>query len=74
MKNNSMLVRTISGVVLLIIVLAAGLIGNILLWQLAYSEFYFADVHWPDFSKQELEKAVESFNSRKRRFGKVDEE
>ena len=49
-------------------------LSNFLLWQLAYSEFYFADVHWPDFSKQELEKAVESFNSRKRRFGKVDEE
>lgn len=49
-------------------------LSNFLLWQLAYSEFYFADVHWPDFSKEELIKAVESFNSRKRRFGKVDEE
>lgn len=49
-------------------------LSNFLLWQLAYSEFYFADVHWPDFTKQELEKAIESFNSRKRRFGKVDEE
>jgi len=49
-------------------------LSNYLLWQLAYSEFYFADVHWPDFSKQELEKAIDSFNSRKRRFGKVDEE
>jgi len=49
-------------------------LSNFLLWQLAYSEFYFADVHWPDFSKEELMKAVDSFNSRKRRFGKVDEE
>lgn len=49
-------------------------LSNFLLWQLAYSEFYFADVHWPEFTKEELEKAVESFNSRKRRFGKVDEE
>ena len=49
-------------------------LSNFLLWQLAYSEFYFADVHWPDFSKEELTKAIESFNSRKRRFGKVDEE
>lgn len=49
-------------------------LSNFLMWQLAYAEFYFADVHWPDFSKEELIKAVESFNSRKRRFGKVDEE
>lgn len=49
-------------------------LSNFLLWQLAYSEFYFADVHWPDFSKEELTKAIESFNSRKRRFGKVDEQ
>ena len=49
-------------------------LSNFLLWQLAYSEFYFADVHWPDFTKEELIKAVDSFNNRKRRFGKVDEE
>lgn len=49
-------------------------LSNFLLWQLAYSEFYFADVHWPDFSKQELEKAIESYSSRKRRFGKTDEQ
>ena len=49
-------------------------LSNFLLWQLAYSEFYFADVHWPDFTKDELIKAVDSFNNRKRRFGKVDEE
>lgn len=49
-------------------------LSNFLLWQLAYSEFYFADVHWPDFSKEELEKAIESYNSRKRRFGKTDEQ
>lgn len=49
-------------------------LSNFLLWQLAYSEFYFADVHWPDFTKEELIKAIESFNNRKRRFGKVDDE
>lgn len=49
-------------------------LSNFLMWQLAYAEFYFADVHWPDFSKEELIKAVESYNLRKRRFGKVDEE
>lgn len=46
-------------------------LSNFLLWQLAYSEFYFADVHWPDFSKDELIKAIEAYNSRDRRFGKV---
>lgn len=49
-------------------------LSNFLLWQLAYAEFYFADVHWPDFSKEELEKAVEAFNKRDRRYGKIDEE
>lgn len=49
-------------------------LSNYLLWQLAYSEFYFADVHWPEFSKDELIKAVESYSSRNRRYGKIDEE
>lgn len=49
-------------------------LSNFLLWQLAYAEFYFADVHWPDFSKEELMKAVEAYESRTRRFGKVDEQ
>lgn len=46
-------------------------ISNFLLWQLAYTEFYFASVAWPDFSKEELEKAVEAYNQRDRRYGKV---
>lgn len=46
-------------------------LSNFLLWQLAYAEFYFADVHWPDFNKEELEKAVEAYNKRDRRYGKV---
>lgn len=49
-------------------------LSNFLLWQLAYSEFYFANVHWPDFSKEELIRAIESYNERDRRFGKVSEE
>lgn len=49
-------------------------LSNFLLWQLAYSEFYFTDVHWPDFSKKELEKAVAYYNKRDRRFGGVKEE
>ena len=44
-------------------------ISNFLLWQNAYTEFYFADVAWPDFSKEELEKAVAAYNQRDRRYG-----
>lgn len=49
-------------------------LSNYLLWQLAYSEFYFTDVPWPDFTKDELVKAVEEYNHRHRRFGGVEEE
>ena len=49
-------------------------LSNYLLWQLAYSEFYFTDVPWPDFSKEELVKAVEQYNKRDRRYGGVKEE
>lgn len=49
-------------------------LSNYLLWQLAYSEFYFTDIHWPDFSKAELEKAVLAYNKRDRRYGGVREE
>ena len=44
-------------------------ISNFLLWQCAYTEFYFCDCAWPDFNKEELEKAVEAYNSRNRKFG-----
>ncbi len=46
-------------------------LSNYLLWQLAYTEFYFTDVLWPDFDKEELEKAIEYYNGRDRRFGGV---
>ncbi|SEQ11697.1 undecaprenyl diphosphate synthase [Lachnospiraceae bacterium RM5] len=46
-------------------------LSNFLLWQLGYAEFYFTDVLWPDFNKKELEKAIEKYNTRDRRFGKV---
>ena len=49
-------------------------ISNFLLWQLAYTEFYFTPVAWPDFSKAELEKAVEAYNHRDRKYGLVKEE
>ncbi len=48
-------------------------LSNYLLWQIAYSEFYFTDVPWPDFTKEELVKAIEEYNHRHRRFGKVEE-
>ncbi len=49
-------------------------LSNYLLWQLAYTEFYFTDIPWPDFSKQELEKAIEQYNYRDRRYGGVKED
>ncbi len=48
-------------------------ISNFLLWQLAYTEFYFTPVAWPDFTKEELEKAVEAYNKRDRRYGLLKE-
>lgn len=44
-------------------------ISNFLLWQLAYSELYFTDTAWPDFNKKELEKAIDAYNHRERRYG-----
>lgn len=46
-------------------------LSNFLLWQLAYTEFYFTDVLWPDFDKKELKRAIEKYNGRERRFGGV---
>ena len=49
-------------------------LSNFLMWQLAYTEFYFTDVAWPDFNKAEFEKAIQKFNQRDRRYGGVTEE
>ncbi len=49
-------------------------LSNYLLWQLAYTEFYFTDVPWPDFKRDELVKAIEKYNERDRRYGGVKEE
>ena len=46
-------------------------ISNYLLWQLAYAEFYFTEVPWPDFDEEELRKAVDAYRQRDRRFGMV---
>lgn len=49
-------------------------LSNYLLWQMAYTEFYFTDVPWPDFNKAELIRAIEKYNDRDRRYGGVKEE
>ena len=48
-------------------------LSNYLLWQLAYTEFYYTDTHWPAFDKAELEKAIEWYNTRDRRYGNAKE-
>lgn len=47
-------------------------ISNFLLWQIAYSELYFCDTYWPDFSEADLHKAIESYQTRQRRYGKTE--
>ena len=49
-------------------------ISNFLLWQLAYSEFYFTDKFWPDFGKEDLYSAITDYQNRERRFGKTSEQ
>ena len=46
-------------------------LSNFMLWQLAYTEFWFTDVLWPDFSEEQFIEAIESFQNRQRRFGGV---
>lgn len=48
-------------------------LSNYLLWQLAYSEFYFTSTPWPDFHKEELKQAIEAYSSRERRYGSIQE-
>ncbi len=47
-------------------------ISNFLLWQIAYSELYFCDTYWPDFNEADLHKAIESYQTRQRRYGKTE--
>ncbi|MBU0783233.1 MAG: isoprenyl transferase [Gammaproteobacteria bacterium] len=49
-------------------------VSNFLLWQLAYTEFYFTDKFWPDFGKPMLLEAIDSYNNRERRFGRTSEQ
>ena len=46
-------------------------ISNFLLWQIAYAELYFTDIYWPDFTEEDLEKAIVEYQNRERRFGKT---
>ncbi len=49
-------------------------ISNFILWQLAYCELYFTDILWPDFSKKEFQRAIDSYRTRQRRFGRTGEQ
>ncbi|HHT00333.1 MAG TPA: di-trans,poly-cis-decaprenylcistransferase [Thiomicrospira sp.] len=49
-------------------------ISNFLIWQMAYAELYFTDALWPDFGEKEIDKAIDSFSKRERRFGKTSEQ
>ena len=49
-------------------------LSNYLLWQCAYSEFYFTNVYWPDFTEEEFHKAIVDYQNRQRRFGKTGEQ
>ena len=49
-------------------------ISNFLLWQLAYTELYFTDVYWPSFDAKELDRAIASYRTRERRFGRTSEQ
>lgn len=49
-------------------------ISNFFLWQLAYTELYFSDIHWPDFDEEEFNKALADFSLRERRFGKTSQQ
>lgn len=49
-------------------------ISNFMIWQMAYSEFYFADEYWPDFKHEQMKAALESYAGRKRRFGQTDDQ
>lgn len=67
--SNSLYVKGIPDPDLIIRTSGEKRISDFLLWQLSYSEFYFTDVYWPDFTLVELEKAVRDYNSRQRRYG-----
>ena len=68
-KKEDLYTKDLPALDLLIRTSGEARISNFLLWQLAYSELYFATVHWPAFSEKELLKALDDFQRRNRRFG-----
>lgn len=72
--NNHLYTRNLPDVDLLIRTSGELRISNFLLWQIAYSELYFTDTLWPDFTKEELHKAILNYQNRERRFGKTSEQ
>ena len=72
--NNYMLTKGMPDPELLIRTSGELRISNFLLWQLAYTELYFTDVLWPDFRRNHLKEALESYQKRERRFGKISEQ
>ena len=72
--NNYLCTKNIPDPELIIRTSGEHRISNFLLWQAAYSEFYFTDILWPDFRKENLWDAVTDFQNRERRFGKTSEQ
>jgi undecaprenyl diphosphate synthase len=72
--NNHLYTFTLPDVDLLIRTSGEQRISNYLLWQIAYSELYFSQVLWPDFSEEQLLKAIIDYQNRERRFGKTSEQ
>ena len=71
MINDHLYTRNLPDVDLLIRTSGEQRISNFLLWQIAYAELYFTDVYWPDFTEEDLEKAIVEYQNRERRFGKT---
>ena len=69
--NDHLYTRNLPEVDLLIRTSGEQRISNFLLWQIAYAELYFTDVYWPDFTEEDLEKAIVEYQNRERRFGKT---
>lgn len=72
--NNHLYTHDLPDVDLVIRTSGEHRISNFLLWQIAYAEFYFTDVLWPDFSEENLYEAIISYQKRERRFGKTSEQ
>ncbi len=72
--NNHLYTQNLPDVDLLIRTSGEQRISNFLLWQIAYAELYFIDVFWPDFTEEDLVKALKNYQNRERRFGKTSEQ